>query len=466
MLLHCFHHPDLSINTYLIGDPKSNQFAVIDPVRNIEPVIEMIMAKGYDVLYILETHVHADFVSGSKELKLHLVTPSICCSKLGGPEWIPKYADKLIADGDEISLGACHLKSMHTPGHTPEHIIWLGFDDTRSKDVPCLAFTGDLLFVGSVGRPDLLGAESFKRLSNELYKSLFERLKDLPSFLEIYPAHGAGSLCSKSISGRASSTWGYERLFNAFLLQKPEQQWIADLQMEMPAAPESFARIKQLNVQGTPPLPDAVTRPKALSNREVSEAVQADAFIIDVRDPEVFAAKHLKNSVNVFLCDSFCNWAGMVTPADKPLIIILPEERLAKRVTMQLGMIGLDNISGYATWEQVQNSGSMDALLLQSVEALAEVKNEPAQYILDVRTPAEWHSGHIDNAHHIELAQLPSALSRIPRDKTITVTCGGGFRASAAASLLRREGFKHVANLKGGMQAWRAANLPTTKEKA
>ena len=445
MFLQSIHNTDLSINTYLIGDSKTRQCAVIDPVRLIEPLMQVINAKGYEILYILETHVHADFVSGSKELKNRLKgKPVICCSKEGGPEWTPEYADRPISDGDELALGSIRIKAMHTPGHTPEHVIWLVFDETRSKDVPCLAFTGDFLFVGGIGRPDLLGEEQFKALSRELYKSVFERLKSLPEFLEIYPAHGAGSLCGKISSSRAYSTLGYEGRFNSSLSPKPVEKWISELQKDMPAAPISFSRIKKVNVQGAPLLQNLKSS-KALTNSEVSQALASKAFIVDIRDVEPFASTHLKNSVNIPYSGAFSNWTGMIVPGDKPLVLILPDSKIAKEVMDKLWLLGFDHILGYASWDQVKELAEMESFPMKPVEVLAEENKAPADlYIIDVRTPSEWGAGHIDNAHHIELANLPGSIGQIPRDTPITVTCAGGFRASAATSLLQREGFSRL----------------------
>ena len=465
MQLQCIHNADLSINTYLIGDPKSKQFAVIDPIRNVGPLLDIINANRYDIRFIIETHVHADFASGSKELKNRLNgKPLICCSKSGGAQWEPKYADRLISDGDELMLGPYHLKAMHTPGHTPEHIIWLGFDDSRSKDVPCIAFTGDLLFVGGVGRPDLLGEEQFKVLSKELYTSLFNRLKGLPDFLEIYPAHGAGSFCGKISSSRSQSTLGYERNFNPSLKLLPQEKWISELQKDMPAAPLSFPRLKKVNIQGAPLL-HGKTPPGALSISEITKAMASQAFIIDVRDAEIFAEKHLKNSINIPYSGAFCNWAGMVVPGDRPIVIIVPDADTAQGAVEKLWLLGLDDIIGYGIWNQLSTFTDMDSFPLKPVGVLAEEKKQGRDnFIIDVRTPSEWASGHIDNAHHIELAKLPNALNQIPKDRPITVTCGGGFRASAGASFLKRAGFNNVSNLKGGMQAWKQAGLPIIKE--
>jgi len=467
MFFHRINQPDLSINTYLLGDMQTKRCAVIDPTRLTDRIIEYTQANGLEISYILETHVHADFVSGSKELK-HLLKgkPIIGCSKMGGLEWSPAYADLLISDGDEIDLGSIRLKARHTPGHTPEHLIWLCYDKSRSLDVPWFSFTGDLLFVGGIGRPDLLGKEKFIELSKQLYQSLFQRLADLPDSLEIFPAHGAGSLCGKSMSMRSSSTLGYERRFNLALKGMPEEIWIAKQQKEMPAPPAYFQRMKKINVQGPKLSSEIEKTPKELSWDELKEMLSSEIFLIDIREPETFARKHLKGSVNIPIGSTFGNWLGMVIRYDIPVVLILPKADMAKSLKELLWVMGIDDYVGYAIWNDRETDVEYQDFPVAAVNDLAEQIQRQGEslFILDVRTPSEWNSGHIEQAHHIQLAELPNLINQIPRDKPIATLCGGGFRASIAASLLQKEGFSHMENVKGGMQAWQKAGLPTIKE--
>ena len=406
-----------------------------------------------EITDIAETHVHADFISGSKELKQQLNgKPLIHCSMMGGKEWTPAYADKHISNGDEIILGNIRLKAMHTPGHTPEHLIWLCFDDSRSTEVPCLAFTGDLLFVGSVGRPDLLGQSEMEKLSKELYHSLFTKLSKLRDYLEIYPAHGAGSLCGKELSSKSISTLGYEKQFNQSMIEAPMNQWITDLKHEMPAAPINFQRIKKINVEGP-----------ALIN-DVNESPEKPAMLIDARSPEQFAKGHIKGSVNIPYGTSFCNWVGSVINEDMPLGIVAEKSRQIPAIVKELTLIGFDRIVLKKTWEQLRSDTSeIDTLPLITVERLSEKLKDPSEkvYVLDVRTPKEWNAGHISDAHHLELGLLTRQAHDLPKDVPIITICSSGYRSSLAASFLEKQGFKKVCSVKGGMSAWNKSRLPS-----
>jgi hydroxyacylglutathione hydrolase len=245
MLLHQRFIPGLAIASYIVGDEQSGEAAVIDPTRDVEHFIQYAHENDLNIRHILETHVHADFVVGSRELKARLKDQAtIHSSGLGGMEWTPTHADHVVRDADEVQVGSLRLRAIHTPGHTPEHLSWALFDDTRSKDTPWVLFSGDFLFVGDVGRPDLLGEEARKELAHQLYQSLFERLPPIPDITEVFPNHGAGSLCGKAINSRRSSTVGFERRFNPALVKKPEEQWVGDLMADMPLAPPYFRRMK------------------------------------------------------------------------------------------------------------------------------------------------------------------------------------------------------------------------------
>jgi hydroxyacylglutathione hydrolase len=331
MFLHRSFVPGLAIYSYMVGDEASGRCAVIDPTRDVEPYIRTAREQGLRVTDILETHVHADFVSGAVELKARLPYEArIHCSGLGGAEWTPPYADAVIGDGDDVSFGGLRLKALHTPGHTLEHVGWALFDRARSGKTPWVLFTGDFLFVADVGRPDLLGPEAQQRLAHELYRSVFERISDLPDFLELFPAHGAGSPCGKAIGSRESSTLGFERRFNASLRQLPEADWVATLLCGVPVAPPYFRRMKKINSAG----------PRVI-------------------DPE------------------------------------LP---------------GRKGFSAKA-------------------------------------------------AHHIHGGLLQDRIHEVPGDRAVAVVCGSGYRASIAASFLKRAGYEEVSNVIGGMTAWINADL-------
>lgn len=453
MIFQRFYNKDLAINTYLIGDDATRECAVVDPVRTIDEISAYIKHNRLHLKAILETHVHADFVSGAKELKAVFSAP-IYCSAMGGEKWLPKYVDIPVHDRDEIRLGQLRLQAVHTPGHTPEHLIWLCFDESRSATVPWFMFTGDLLFVGSVGRPDLLGPEEFQSQAKALYHSLFHTLAEFPDYVEILPAHGAGSFCGKAISIRPSSTLGFERQFNSSLQKKELSAWIENLTRDMPAAPMAYSKIKEINT-GDPTL----MRELFKSDKRITPHEFAQKLFIDVRSPEAFAAKHLKNSINIPIKGAFSSWLEMVLLPEHAFSLILQSEDELEPIKKMLAVAGLEKLEGYILWEDLISAQSS----LISSFPLISPGHFQRRTIVDVRTPSEWRAGHIEGARHIELTNLVHSISEFPKDTPIAAICGSGYRASIAASMLRRAGFSDVANIQGGMQAWREAKLPIIK---
>ncbi|MBI4464676.1 MAG: MBL fold metallo-hydrolase [Acidobacteria bacterium] len=466
MLLHQRFIPGLAIATYLVGDERTGEAAVIDPTRDVNDLIAYARENGLHIRHILETHVHADFVSGSRELKARLQNaPVIYGSGMGGAEWTPSYADQIVQDGDEVHLGSVRLQALHTPGHTPEHICWILYDNARSQDTPWVVFTGDFLFVGDVGRPDLLGEEQQKQLAHQLYQSLFEKLALLPDITEIFPAHGAGSLCGKALSSRRSSTLGFERLYNSALVRKPEEQWVRDLMTDMPLAPPYFRRMKKVNQGGPAIIGPELPGQRRWSAREVYDRMCEHCLVVDVRSKEAFAAAHLPGAINIPLGPSLPTWAGWVLPYDHPILIVLENPSQMPDVAATLLRIGLDDVRGYL-------EGGMDAwetagyplavLRTLSVQELARrLAEQPGcMTVLDVRTEREWKDGRIDGSLHIHGGQLQERFAKVSREKPVAVLCGSGYRASIAASFLQREGYQEVYNIVGGMMAWKAAGHP------
>lgn len=442
MLLHCFHEDGLSINTYLVGDEHTKKAALIDPTINCDPYLQFAKEKGFVISDILETHVHADFVSGSKELKQRLNgKPSVHCSALGGKEWIPSYADQPFGAEHVVDLGTVRLQPLHTPGHTPEHVIWLCFDKERSDEVPCLAFTGDLLFVGGVGRPDLLGKEEEAALAERLYYSLFVELAKLPDFLEIFPAHGAGSLCGKGLSSRFSSTLGYERRFNLFLIQDSKDKWVKKIIEDIPAPPMNFFRLKKMNLHNTP------------------QEKGKEPFLIDLRAPLQFSKSHTKGAVNIPYGSSFANWAASIIPPDASLIVVGENEHQLSEAMRNLKLIGFDTIEKTLVWSEPEPHEVLP--VVDAAGLYKKMEEGSPLFILDVRTPAEWNGGHIEGAHHVELAQLPDQLNKIPRDSQVLAICGSGYRSSIAASFLKHKGYPNVFSVWGGMSSWKNSGFPT-----
>lgn len=464
MLFKHFFNSQLSINSYLVGDSALKCCAVIDPPRDISEIANYIKESKLKLLYILETHVHADFISGAKELKQKFKGAKICCSGLGTAKRIPAYCDHAVDDGERITLGSIHLQAFHTPGHTPEHIIWLCFDESRSLTVPWFAFTGDFLFVGSIGRPDLLGEKEFSSLASSLYESLFEKSAHLPDSLEIFPAHGAGSFCGKSISYRTSSTLGFERLFNPGFKKLLPKEWNEALREEMPAAPLGYAQIKEMNLKGPKLMEELFTMTKPLSEQELAKGHQTGHLFIDVRSPELFAANHLKNAINIPMMGPFPSWAEMILTPETSFYLILPNQNVLEKLKTELALVGLENLNGFILFEEVEKFLQMQIETIPLLTPEQVAQNSKNFTVIDVRTPAEWHQGHIHGAVHLELPLLEASLGQLPPSSSLATVCGGGFRASIAASMLRRAGFKDVANIRGGMGAWREARLPTTTQ--
>lgn len=469
MLIEQRFTPGLAIYSYIIGDEQAGEAAVIDPTRDVQPYIDYARKHSLKIKYIIETHVQADFVSGACEMKDRLGSlPQIYCSGYGGEDWTQSYADHHVKDGDSIEIGKIRLDFLHTPGHTPEHIAVGLFDTSRSKDVPWMMFTGDVLFVGAAGRPDLLGEEVQKKLANELYKSLFGRLAGIPDCTEIYPGHGSGSLCGKAIGARHSSTMGYERLFNPAMQKKDQAEWVKELLEDMPLSAPYFARMKEINRKGPVILGPKLPGQEGLSVEAAQKRIEQGALVLDVRSKEAFAASHVAGSVNIGAGKNFAPWAGWVLPYDQDILLIADGPADVAEVTTELIRIGQDRVIGYLdggmdAWQQAgkpfAHLRTLSVLELQ--DQFGDGSNSLT--LLDVRTASEWEAGHIEGAIHIHGGLLKDKMGQVGRDKPVAVICGSGYRASVAASLLQANQYAPVCNVLGGMTAWKKAKLPTVE---
>lgn len=467
MLLHQRFVPGLAIASYIVGDEKTGEAAVVDPTRDVEAYIRFAKQHDLHIKHIIETHVHADFVCGSQELKARLDDePTVLCSSYGGEDWTQPYPDQLVKEGDSVEFGSIRLGFRHTPGHTPEHVSVLLYDTSRSEDTPWLMFTGDFLFVGDVGRPDLLGEEAKQELAQQLYRSVFERIAELPDITEIFPAHGAGSLCGKAIGSRRSSTLGYERLYNRALKEKTEGQWIRALLEDMPLSPPYFKRMKKVNKEGPAIIGPELPGLKRWSAKTVHERVCEECLILDTRHKGAFAASHIADAINIPYGNNLPTWAGWVLPYDRPILVVAEQPSQVEEVITHLIRVGFDDVQGYL-------EGGMDAwetaglpLVTLSTLSVHELERQLTRKekltVLDVRSESEWNAGHIDGAIHIHGGKLQEDFGEVPRDKPVAVICGSGYRASIAASFLQRNGYENVSNVVGGMSAWKAAKLPTT----
>lgn len=446
MAIYTLQTSGLSINTYVIADTRHKMAAVCDPTRDIRPIVALLKKKEYSLSHIIETHVQADFISGAKELKAAFGNkPIICCSGAGGPEWVPSYSDKVIMDGQKILLGEMCIQARHTPGHTFEHMMWIVYNDTNKIEG---ALTGDFLFVGSVGRPDLIDSQNTEKLARLLYASVFNALERFPDEMPILPAHGQGSFCGKGIGQTNSSTLGQERATNPMLRPKEESLWIKDLLKEMPPAPDYFKRVKKMNLSGPILLKD-------LPQLNSSSAAQ----IVDIRDVPFFSKGHLKGAINIPFMPPFINWSAQILNAELPTVIAAHTKAEALEAYYKLLLIGFDNIRGIIELSEIHPEETTP--LIKPEEAKERAAMHPERFaFLDVRTAQEWSAGHIEGATHVELSKVREKFQSIPRDKEWAVVCGAGNRAAVAASFLQSNGFPSVAIVEEGMKGWQKLGLP------
>lgn len=442
--------------SYMVG--SGGVAAVIDPQRDVEIYLQAAAANGWKIEHIIETHVHADFVSGHRELAEH-TGAQIYLGAGSGAEF-PHIA---VQEGDGVEFGDCSLRFLQTPGHTVESICILMRDRSRPER-PAVVFTGDTLFIGDVGRPDLSGTHTPQQLAAALYHSLHEKLLVLPDETEIYPAHGAGSLCGRNMSSESSSTIGKQRETNYALRARSSEELIHLLTDNLTAAPEYFAREVDLNRKGAGPvsqLPMLAPLPAA----EVLRLQGAGAVVLDTRPLVSFAAGHAPGSIHISLTGQFASWAARILGLDTSLIIVGEDLDSVRESQTRLARVGMESILGYledgiSGW--MKGGVDFDSIPQITVTDLAEMLNrEPDRIaILDVREVAEVEAGAIDNGLHLPLGKLKTRTGELKSEKLIAVLCRSGYRSSIGTSILRHAGFREVANVTGGFDAWKAAGLP------
>lgn len=452
-----FYTDGLAQISYLIGDSKAAVAAVIDPRRDIDIYLQMAKARGLRIAYAIETHIHADFVSGAQALAKRTGAQII-----GGRADNYEFELRQVSGGETIELGQATLQVMHTPGHTPEHIS-LQLFDAQQGDQPIALFTGDTLFNLDVGRPDLLGEGSERKLAGALYHTLFDHYLPLGDRIEIYPCHGAGSACGKSIGDRRHSTLGSERLFNPALReQRSEDEFIDWLLADMPEPPRHYARLKQLNVRSAVQM-EGASLPPPLAPSEFETLAARGMQVVDVRSILAFGGGHVPGAINIALRNEFVNWAGWMLDDARPILLVGESADDVHQAVTQLYRIGLDDIRGYlrngmTDW---QNAAlPLNRLQEWTVHELNARREAPDVQVLDVRSPQEVAAGRVPGARHIFVAHLADRLNELDPDKTTVTYCGSGYRASIAASILKKAGFRDVANVPGSWMAWKAANLP------
>ena len=468
MLLKYFYDKKLAHASYMVGCQRAQVAIIVDPGRDIDQYLETAAAEGLKITAVAETHIHADYVSGARELA-DRVGAKLYVSDEVPAEWkylyLDEYESELLHDGDRFMVGNIKFDVMHTPGHTPESISFVLTDQGGGADEPMGIFTGDFVFVGSIGRPDLLeeaaGIENTAEPgARDLFKSI-ARFRELADHLQVWPAHGAGSACGKGLGAIPSSTVGYEKRFNPALQFTSEDEFVQYILADQPDAPKYFAVMKHVNKAGPELLgQDAVC--SVMAAGQIEKAI-SDGQVIDIRPAAEYAQSHVPGTWNI-PTSMLAAWAGWLLDYDKPVYLIAEnsccrDNDCAEAVRV-LHKIGIDSIAGVFRTSEVVEAGLASESYEQATPQ--ELKHSIAsgdQRLIDVRSAAEWKEGHIPQAEHRFLGRLPQALSKLPKDKPIAVQCRSGARSAIAASVLQASGFQ-VTNMQGGYQAWLAANLP------
>ena len=465
MILKRFYDEGLAQASYLVGAETTGEALVVDPLRDLHPYLTAASDEGLRITHVTETHIHADFLSGARDLVRH-TRARLLLSAEGDADWQyhfgPSERAELLRDGDSFMVGEVRVDVRHTPGHTPEHLIFL-VTDTGVADRPLGVFTGDFIFVGDVGRPDLLErAANMTGTMEASARSLFRSIRlmrEYPEYLQLWPGHGAGSACGKALGSLPSTTLGYERLFNWAFQVTDEEEFVRAVLTGQPEAPRYFGRMKLLNRDG-PPAPRCVALTH-LANGVVARIADAATTVIDARTPEACADGFIPGTINIPGGRSFTTWAGTLLPADRDLILIVEGEQQARALSRELSLIGMDRVVAWAgpeVFERWRDAGhSLERGRTIASDALSSLKNAE---IVDVRGEAEWGAGHIRGARHLFLGDLLDRVDELPRDRAIVVSCQGGTRSSIAASLLRAHGFSTVINYAGGFADWQRSGLP------
>lgn len=442
--------------SYIIG--SEGEAAVVDPQRDVEQYITEAESRALKIKYVLETHLHADFVSGHRELAARTGAQIVFGARAGAT--FPHLAVK---DGDELRVGKVELKILETPGHTPESISIVVIDPEVSNK-PQKVLTGDTLFIGDVGRPDLVGAKGFtaEAMASMLYDSVHNKLLNLDDGVEVFPAHGAGSMCGRNISKETSSTIGEQRRFNYALKVAEKDDFVRMMTTDLPEAPPYFPIDAEINRSGAPPLAE-LPRLEELSAEEVRTLAAEGHLVLDVRPATEFGAGHVPGSINIGLSGQFASWAGTVIAAGTPIIIVADEIARVDEAVTRLARVGIETAKGFLSggmlgWAQTGLDSA--ALPQMPVDELRSRIEEQAQLqVIDIREPAEYAAGRIPGTKHVPLRRLLKNLDEVDASRPMIVHCASGYRSSLATSILRRKGVRDVTNVVGGFNAWKAAGF-------
>ena len=472
MILRRFYDEPLAQASYLFGCGRTGQAIVVDPMRDVEPYLAAAQVEGVRIVAVTETHIHADFLSGARELAARTGGVAYLSAE-GGPDWQYAFAESdgaiLLHDGDEIQVGDLRLRAIHTPGHTPEHLSFLVTDGSVAT-TPMGIITGDFVFVGDVGRPDLLEKAARVEGSAEagartLFRSL-QQFKALPDHLQVWPGHGAGSACGKNLSAVPQSTVGYEKMYNWGLGAETESEFVRAVLAEQPEPPRYFAEMKTRNREG-PPILGALPVPVRLEPADFAARLDAGAIGVDVRPATAAAAGRIPGTLSIPLNKSFTGWAGALLPYDREIVLVTgdgPGARSAAMAARELAMIGLDRVVAFAGPE-VLEWWREQGRALQVIPSLLprELAGQQGATVLDVRRESEWRSGHVPGVRNIPLQELQERAAEVPAGRPIVLHCQGGGRSHIAASVLQALGVDEVVNLSGGFGAWAREGLPVER---
>ncbi|HEU4566054.1 MAG TPA: MBL fold metallo-hydrolase [Gemmatimonadaceae bacterium] len=473
MLLRRFYDAKLAQASYLIGCARSGEALIVDANRDIDQYLRAAEAEGMRIAHVTETHIHADYVSGSRELA-NRTGARLYLSAEGGADWQYGFAREagavLLRDGDELRVGNVIVRAMHTPGHTPEHLSFL-VTDSAGATKPMGVLTGDFVFVGDVGRPDLLERAAkmtgtMESGARALFQSI-QRFKTLPDYLQLWPGHGAGSACGKALGAVPQTTLGYERMFNWAFEPTDESAFIEMVLAGQPEPPRYFAEMKRMNRDG-PRLLGGFAVPQRLPESRLAAVLDSGSVVVDARHAADFAAVAVPGSINIPLNRSFTTYAGSLLPYDRDIYLIVDDAGSAAadavaEAVKDLAMIGLDRVAGYFGAGVVE-AWAAEGRATQAVPQLTAAELAPllergAVTVIDVRGASEYAAGHLPGVPNIPLGDLPDRLEELPRDTPLVVQCQSGGRSAIAASLLLARGFRDVTNLQGGFAAWQSGGM-------
>jgi len=444
--------------SYLLGDDDEGVGAIFDPRADVEVYVEMAREAGLAITHIFETHIHADLVSGSRELSARLESAKIYSSGEGGAEY--GFGPETIKDGDRFTFGEVLVTARHTPGHTPEHMSYL-LAEADHPDEPWAVLTGDSLFVSSAGRPDLLGEKHTKQLAEQQFHTLRDFYLNLPDHVMIYPNHGAGSPCGADIGSRLSSTIGYERKFNKFLQFTDPKSFTDYAINSAPPVPHYYPIMKRVNAEG-PKVLGNLPRVPALPPKAFKEAIEKKAgVLVDVRNMLAFGGGHISGALNIGGTPILSIWAGWMLDSEKPILLVMESDDDLERILRLFVRTGFTKFAGYLiggmkAWDAA--GFPLERIGQMSVHELNERK--ASLQIVDVRSPGEWKKGHVPGAKHIFVPELTKRIAELDRNKPTAVYCGSGYRASIGTSILKPQGFTDLWNVPGSWEAWKKAKLP------